>query len=389
MHETSETDRGAVRVAVTGLRGIPATWGGIEHHCEQLYTRLAERGYAITVYGRSGYVPKHLTSYRGIRIRCLPTITTKYTETALHTLCATAAIIADNPDIVHFHAQGPCLFSWLPRLLRPRMKVFFTCHGLDWQRRKWPAWASRFLRLGEWCSVVFPHCRIMVARHLQDYYQTNYQISAVYVPNGIVVHEPPGSAKIATLGLSPRSYVLWVGRIVPEKRLEDVITAYCTAPRPYRLVIVGESADTRGYLERLQTMAGGSDRIMFLGYQYGDTLHQLYANACACIAASELEGLPLTLLEALSFGTVCVASDIPPHREVLAPLPGYLFRTGDTAALARCMHEAVLLDEAVRARYGSAAREMIARGYSWDAAAEELDRLYREAVFGALPTGAD
>jgi len=377
-----------VRVAVIGLRGIPATWGGIEHHCEQLYTRLAALGYAITIYGRRGYVPPHITWYHGVRVRRTPTIATKYSDTALYTAGAVLALLADNPDIVHFHAQGPCLFSWVPRLLRPRMKVFFTCHGLDWQRKKWPAWAARLLRIGEWCSVRFPHYRIAVSRHLQQYYHETYHTETHYIPNGISLPGQLSAEQLAPLGLNPKGYLLWVGRIVPEKRLEDVLQAYLRTPRDLVLAIVGESADGKDYMRYLQNLAGGTKQIIFVGYQYGTTLHQLYANALAFVTASELEGLPLTLLEALAHGTVCIASDIPPHREILEPLNGMLFPIGDIAALDQCITTAIQLETNARTQFGQAARSMIERMYSWDTAAAKVDALYRQSLSTGIDTPA-
>lgn len=369
-----------VRVAVIGLRGIPATWGGVEHHCEQLYTRLAAKGYAVTIYGRWGYVPGHVSWWHGVRVRRIPTISTKYTDTLLYTVCAVAMAMAENPDIMHFHAQGPALFSWMPRLLRPRMKVFFTCHGLDWQRKKWPAWASWFIRIGERCSVIFPHHRIVVSRHLKDYYQTRYHATVACIPNGIALPPPTSAEQLEGFGLAPGSYFLWVGRIVPEKRLEDVLRAYLMKPRTHGLVIVGEGANGREYMEFLRRLAGESRKIRFVGYQYGDVLHQLYANAVAFVTASELEGLPITLLEALSHGIPCIASDIQPHREVLEPIGGMLYKTANIESLAHFMDEVVMLDSVRRSSYRRAALEIITNIYSWDRAAEQVDLLYRKAL---------
>lgn len=150
-----------IKISVTGFRGIPATWGGIEHHCENLYSRLAEKGYDITIYARDYYVPKGITRYKGLTIKRLPTLNLKYTDALLHTLISIIHILYVNPDIVHIHGIGPCFFSWLPRIFRPRMKVFFTCHGIDWQRKKWPWLASRLIYLGELSAIFFcpiPDC---------------------------------------------------------------------------------------------------------------------------------------------------------------------------------------------------------------------------------------
>ncbi|MCX8044730.1 MAG: glycosyltransferase family 4 protein [Desulfobacterota bacterium] len=382
-HQNQKTTRvPRRRIAVVGLRGIPATWGGVEHHCEQLYTRLAAMGYDITVYGRRGYVPRHVSCHKGVRVRRLPTLVTKYTDTILYTLCAISMVLVDKPDIVHFHAQGPALLSWVPRLLKPRMRIFFTCHGLDWQRKKWPLWASRIIKFGEWCSATFPHYGIVVSKHLREYYWTQYHRRMAYIPNGIVIPPSTSADALAHYALQPKSYMLWVGRIVPEKRLEDVLRAYLKKPRRYLLVIAGDLADGRAYMDMVQQIATGCPMIRFLGFQYGTLLQQLYAHALAFVTASELEGMPLTLLEALAHGTPCVASDIPPHREILEPLGGMLFPTGDIEGLATCLDAAEQLDEPGRLQYRRAALDMLSRIYSWDVAAQAHDLLYQQALSG-------
>lgn len=163
-----ESPGSPLRVAVTGFRGIPATWGGVEHQCEELYTRLASRGHDITVYARSGYVPAGVRTYRGVRIQRIGTIQTKYTEAIVHTLLSLLHVVGTNPRIVHIYSQGPCLLIPLLKLLRPRIRVVFTCVGLDWKRKKWPGWASWIIRVGEICSARFPDRHVVVSGELRD-----------------------------------------------------------------------------------------------------------------------------------------------------------------------------------------------------------------------------
>lgn len=369
-------------IAVTGLRGVPASWGGVERQCEETYTRLSQR-YRIVIYARKNYVPEDLESYRGLTIRTLPTVASKYLEAFAHTGLAVLDALRLRPDILHIYAQGPCLFSWLPRLFRPRMRVFFTCTGLDWMRKKWPWWASRIIYLGELASVFFPHYRIVVSKELQKYYERRYGVTTYYIPNGVepAVRKPPN--RIREFGLSHRDYFLFVGRLVPEKRVEDIIEAYGRQTLTSKLVVVGDSAGTEEYAASLRDKASGRTSILFTGYQYGEVLQELYSNARAFVAPSELEGLPLTLLEAMSFGLPCIASDIPPHQEVVNATDGFLYPTAQVTDLARKLLEVDRMTEKELCSIGNHAQELIERLYDWDKVADDLDRLYQTSLAGS------
>lgn len=372
------------RIAVIGLRGVPATWGGVEHQCEQIYSRLAARGHRITIYARKGYVPDGIDSYRGMKILRLPTIPSKYTETIVHTFLGMIRIVKENPDIVHIYGQGSCLLSPIPWLLRPGMPIFFTCGGLDWQRKKWPSWAARIIHLGELCTVVFPSYRIMVSEGLKDYYQTRYSVKTHCIYNGVekAYRLPPH--RIVRHGLEARGYFLFVGRLVPEKRIEDLIQAYQRRRFTSRLVIVGDSAGTESYVRWLKDLAGSDPSLLFLGYQFGEVLQELYANARCFVTPSELEGLPLTLLEALSYGLMCVTSDIPPHLEVLSRTGGRVFPVGNVEALADAMDGAERMTDSELDRFAEVSTAAVAREFSWDKAADQLEHLYEESL-GANP----
>jgi glycosyltransferase involved in cell wall biosynthesis len=367
-------------IAVTGVRGVPATWGGVEHHCENLYSRLAEKGYDITIYARSYYVPKGIAVYKGMKIKRLPTLNLKYTDALLHTLFSLVHILFTNPDIVHIHGIGPCFFSWLPRVFRPRMKVFFTCHGLDWQRKKWPWWASRLIYLGELSAIRFAQYRIVVSKELRRYFDSAHRIEVFYIPNGITPIPPKEPNLIKQWGLTARGYFLCVGRLVPEKRMEDVIKAYLLHPRSCRLVIVGDNAAAGQYMNDLIKLAKYNPSVIFTGYQFGATLEELLSNARAFVTASELEGLPITLLEALSYGVMCVTSDIGPHKELMETLPGLSFPVGDVQAIVRHMDDVETMDENRFGGFKQKAIAMISEEFCWDTACSEHDRLYRKSL---------
>ena len=370
-----------MRIAVTGTRGVPATHGGVEHQCEEIYSRLAAQGHDITIYVRSHYVARGIQSYRGMTIKRLPTINTKYSEALVHTFLATLHILKENFDIVHYYGQGPCLFSPLVRLFRPSTRIFFTCGGLDWQRKKWPSWASGIIYLGEVCSARYPHYRIVVSRDLQHYYRSRHHKDSFYIPNGVDIPAKRPIHLLRQFGLSERGYFLFVGRLVPEKRIEDLILAYQKLPRRSRLVIVGDSAGTDGYVRKLKKMAGAAPSILFAGYQFGESLGAFYSNALAFVSASELEGLPLTLLEALSHGLPCICSDIAPHREILGveTVEDLVFPTYDTDALSEKLQIAESMAPDKLNELGARAAGSVGRDFSWDAAASSLAQLYRES----------
>lgn len=370
-----------IRIAVTGTRGVPASHGGVEHHCEALYSRLAKKGYDITIYVRRPYVKQPIKQYKKMRIRRLYSPKTSGLEAFVHTFWSLLHVLVDRPDIVHIHAQGPAIFSWMPRLLAPGTKVFFTCHGLDWQRKKWSRAAATVIRLGERASAVFPHYRITVSKTLRNEYTKRLGVKAHYIPNGVdLPAADQGRDQIEALGLEPGTYFLFVARIVPEKRIEDLIAAFFSHPRVTRLVIVGDAAGAPGYLNQLKIQAANNPAVCFVGYQFGETLAQLFANARGFISASELEGLPITLLEALSYGLPCLASDIAPHREVLEAIDGFLFPVGDRAALARGMDQLEKAGADTLAAFGAKAKKIITDHYNWDRVAEAHHRLYQESL---------
>ena len=372
------------RIAVIGLRGVPASFGGVEQQCEHLYSRLAAMGHRITIYARKGYVPEGTTAYRGMTVRILPTIGTKHLEAFVHTFLAVLDLWGSDTEIVHIYGQGPCLFSPLLKLFNKRVKVFFTCGGLDWRRKKWSGFASFVIHLGELCSAFFTDCRVTVSRELKKYYESRYGVSADFIPNGmpVPVHRPLESFEQD--GFGRQGYFLFVGRLVPEKRIEDVIGAYLKKPRENVLVIVGESAGTDRYVSMLRSAAasGAGNKVHFLGYRFGKELEELFSNALGFVNASELEGLPLTVLEATRYGIPCLLSDIPPHRE-MAEMGGFeerLFAVGDTDALSGLMEGVEAMSATERETAGNRIAESIAGVYSWEKAAGLLHELYMKSL---------
>lgn len=371
-----------MKIAVVGTRGIPATFGGIEKHCEELYAHIVRMGHSVTIYARKGYIDNNIREYKGIKIVPLGTFNSKHFETIFHTFWALLHAVFSDADIIHFHAQGPCLCAWLPKILAPRKKLVFTCHGLDWQRNKWNKIAKSILYAGEISSSLFFDSQIMVSRSLEDYYRSKYGINPVTIVNGTNIR-PPKPARIIKekFGLDEKNYLLFVGRLVPEKAPHKLIEAFKQINTDKKLVIVGGSASAGNYEKYLKDLAGGDQRIIFTSYLYGEALEEIYSNAFLYVSASELEGLPITLLEAMSYGIPSLVSPIPPHREVIGNNEqcGYLFNSQSQDAIKDKLEILLNHPEADLMEKGLKGREKIKVQYNWETAANKLKIIYQLA----------
>lgn len=389
----SATRRGRLRVAMIGQKGIPATHGGVEHHVEQLGALLAaEDDLSVTVYCRRGYgsaTPGN--TYRGMRLVRLPTLRSKHLDAISHSLVSTLHAVLNGADVVHYHALGPSLMAPIPRYLS-RARVVITVHGLDNERAKWGGPARRVLDVAYRLSGRVPHRVITVSRELSRRYREDLSCASVYIPNGVEVRAPaPFPSRLTEeLGLEAGRYVLFVGRVVPEKRPDLLIEAVARLPRDVKVAIVGGSSFTDDYLEDIKRRAADEPRVVLTGFRYGEELAALYSHAAVFVQPSDLEGLPLTLLEAVAAGLPVLASDIPPHREVLEPCrcgAHRLVAAGDAAALAAELGS--MLGDLPRQRLlaRTEAPDLVAP-YDWAAAASATARLYRDlAPAGRRPDG--
>jgi glycosyltransferase involved in cell wall biosynthesis len=366
-----------LRIAMIGQKGMPATYGGIERHVEELASRLASYGHEVTVYCRQSYGSVPLDRYRGVRLRQVRTIASKHLDAIVHSTASTIAAMAERPDILHYHGLGPALVAPLPRVAS-RARVVLTVHGLDNQRDKWGAGARAVLGAAYWLSGYVPHERIAVSRGLSAHYRDRFGRAARYIPNGVVPpRRLPPRQITSRFGLTAGTYLMLVGRLVPEKAADLLVRAFRRVPTGLRLALVGGSSFSDDFVARLRRTAEGDERIVFTGFVYGDLLAELYSNAAGFVQPSRLEGLPLTLLEAAAYGLPVVASDIAPHLEVLrADGPGRrLFRDGDEDDLVRALSRLVADLPGERDGAVQLAEQVVAE-YSWDTAARELERLY-------------
>jgi glycosyltransferase involved in cell wall biosynthesis len=370
-----------MRIAMIGQRGIPATFGGVEHHVEELGSRLAERGHQVTVYSRSNYTSERHTMYRGMRPRYLPTVSSKHLDAIVHSTLSTVDAMLTKSDIVHYHAVGPGLPAVLPRYVSGA-KVVLTVHGLDAERAKWSRSAQLVLRSAQWMSARVPDATIVVSRDLAEHFHRRYDRTTWYVPNGVAdpIHRRPDAIR-RRFGLRGRDYILFVGRLVPEKAPDLLLRAFSSVDGDTKLVLVGGSSFTDDYVRGLRSQAASDPRVILPGYVYGDLLEELYSNAAVFVLPSLLEGLPLTLLEAASYGIPVVASDIPPHVEIVgSDGPGRrLVAVGDEGGLSRTLAHTLGSQDTERAGADAFGREVLAT-YRWDEVVDATEEVYRSVT---------
>lgn len=292
------------------------------------------------------------------------------------TASVTGAIVAafGRYDVVHFHAEGPCAMLWLPKLFGKR--CIATIHGLDHQRAKWGRFASAYILLGEKCAARFADEIIVLSRGVQNYFRETYGRETVLIPNGVTRPEIREAEEITSrFGLKKDDYILYLGRLVPEKGISYLIDAFRGVDTHKKLVIAGGSSDTDAFAAQLREQAQGDDRILFTGFVQGRTLEELYSNAYCYVLPSDLEGMPLSLLEAMSYGNCCVTSDIEECAAVMED-HGLTFPRGDTTALAALLQKLCEQPEQVET-YRKTAADFILQKYNWDDVTQRTLELYR------------
>ncbi len=360
-----------LRVAFIGGRGMVSKYSGIETYYEEVGKQLVEAGHEVTVYCRSYFTPA-LQKYHGMCLVRLPTFRSKHLETFVHTWLSTLHVMFSGCDIVHYHAQGPALFSFFPRLVGK--KTIVTVQGQDWQRKKWGRFASLTLRLGEFASARLPNRTMVVSRALQQHYQAAYGVQTICVPNGSKIRNRVAPSHLSEWGLEPDNYILFLGRLSPEKNCHLLIEAYEALDTPAKLVLAGGSSYTNAYVDELRKHQ--SEAVLFLDWVYGAALDELLTNAALFVLPSDLEGLSLSLLDAMGAAVCVLVSNIPENREVVEGT-GFTFQPGDSTDLAR-MLRFLLSNAQVRAAAGRSAQARVRERYLWPQIAAEIGRSYAE-----------
>ena len=371
-----------LKIAMLGHKRIPSREGGIEIVVEELCTRMAELGHDVTCYNRKGH---HVSgkdfdnqvsdTYKGIKIKNVFTIDKR--GIAAMTASVTGAIAAafGKFDVVHFHAEGPCAMLWLPKLFRKR--CIATIHGLDHQRAKWGKFASIYIMLGEKCAVKFADEIIVLSEGVQKYFMDTYGRKTQFIPNGV---NRPVLRKADIIkekfGLEKDSYLLFLGRLVPEKGIRYLIEAFKQVQTDKKLVIAGGSSDTEEFAAELKELAKNDARILFTGFVQGDELDELYSNAYLYVLPSDLEGMPLSLLEAMSYGNCCLVSNIEESTSVVED-KAFVFKKSDIIDLQNKLQEICDRKEQVE-KYKNEAADYICEKYNWDDIVKRTLMLYKK-----------
>lgn len=370
-----------MKVAMIGHKRVPSHEGGIEVVVEELATRMVQQGHSVTCYNRSGqhvsgkeHTAERRSEYKGIRIKYVPTIDVKGLAAVTSSFFACLAAALGDYDVVHIHAEGPAFFCWIPHLFRKRVVV--TVHGLDWARGKWKgSMGSHYILLGEKMAVRFADEIIVLNHSTQKYFQETYGRKTHYIPNGVNAaekHDPELIAK--RYGLEKNSYILYLGRIVPEKRCDLLCDAYEKLHTDKKLVIAGGASDSNGYMEELKARFRSNENILFTGFVDGQLREELYSNAYLFVLPSDLEGMSLCLLEAMSYGNCVLCTDIEESTNVVGE-HGLRFLKDDRQSLAEKMQYALEHRNVVKI-FKYMAPEYVCSRFPWDKVVAKTLALY-------------
>lgn len=369
-------------IAMFGQKRIPSREGGVEIVVEELCTRMVAQGHNVTCYNRAGhhvsgseYDSKRLKEYKGIKLKTVPTIEKKGLAAVSSSFFAALCCAFGKYDVVHIHAEGPAFFCWLPKLFHKR--VIVTVHGIDWQREKWKSgFGSKFIHKGEKNAVKYADEIIVLSKGVQDYFEKIYGRKTVFIPNGVSNHIERKPQIIKNkFGLDKDEYILFLGRLVPEKGIKYLIEAFKQVDTEKKLVIAGGSSDTSEFENEMKEIAKEDKRILFTGFVQGQELEELYSNAYVYALPSDLEGMPLSLLEAMSYGNCCLVSDIPECAEVVED-KALIFKKADVKDLQSKLQDACDHSEKVDAHKKQAA-DFICSKYNWDEIVQATLKLYR------------
>lgn len=381
MKKKISPDRKKLRIAMLGHKRIPSREGGIEIVVEELSKRMVKLGHQVTCFNRKGhhvsgseFDGNQLSEYKGVKLKTVWTLDKKGLAAMTSSLSAAIKAAFGKYDVVHFHAEGPCAMLWIPKLLGKR--CIATIHGIDWQRAKWGGFASKYIKFGEKVAAKYADEIIVLSEGVQKYFMDNYNRKTVFIPNGVnkpVTREPKLIKE--KFGLDKDSYILFLGRLVPEKGISYLIEAFKQINTDKKLVIAGGSSDTDEFLRELKKTAKDDERIIFTGFVQGQLLEELYSNTYVYALPSDLEGMPLSLLEAMSYRNCCVVSDIAECAEVVED-KAVVFQKSNVEQLTEKLQDLCDHPEKVQS-YKNSASDFICQKYNWDDVVNKTIALYR------------
>ena len=377
-----------MKIAMLGHKRIPSREGGVEIVVEQLASRMSAQGHEVTVYNRKGnhvsgkenttFEYKKKFDYKGIHVITIPTFEKKSLNAIVYSFLAALHAAFHSYDAVHFHAEGPC--SMIPIVKLSGKKCVATIHGLDWQRSKWGGFATRFLLFGEKMAVKYADEVIVLSKNVQNYFKETYGRDVRYIPNGIDKQQKVQPQIITEkYGLNGRDYYLFLARIVPEKGLHYLIDAFEELDTDKKLVIAGGSSHTDDYMEQIISRCEKNPDIVTTGFVQGQELQELFSNCYAYVLPSDIEGMPISLLEAMSFGCNCLVSDIPENMEVVKD-KAYSFEKSNVDSLVSSLKQLENLSVTEWEQKGAEIQKYTQQNFGWDDVTEQTIRLYESEL---------
>ncbi len=373
-----------MKIAMIGQKRIPSREGGVEVVVEELSTRMVKKGHQVTCYNRKG---KHaldknikfekIKEYKGVKMKSVITIDIKGLSALSSSFFSTIRATLAKYDVLHFHAEGPCFWLWIPKFFSKK-RLIVTIHGLDWQRAKWGGIATRIIKFGEKQAVKYADEIIVLSKSVQKYFLENYNRKTNYIPNGVNI-PIIRSAKIISkkYNLKKDDYVLFLGRIVPEKGVHYLIKAFTSINTEKKLVIAGGASDTDDYFNELRKSTKSNDNIIFTGFVQGKVLEELYSNAYLYCLPSDVEGMPLSLLEAMSYGNCCLTSNIDECAEVVQN-HGITFKKSDADDLKIKLINLLENTDIVKKKKKES-QSYVIENYNWNSIVDNTLTLYEEA----------
>lgn len=372
-----------LKVAMIGHKRIPSREGGIEIVVEELSTRMVKKGMEVTCYNRKGkhaldksQKVNHIKEYKGVKLKSVLTIDVKGLAAMTSSFFGAIKILFSKNNIVHFHAEGPCAMIPIIKFFSKK-KIIVTIHGLDWQRAKWGGFATKYIKFGEKMAAKYADEIIVLSENVKKYFKDTYNRETNFIPNGVNKPEIKDANIIKDkFNLTKDSYILFLGRLVPEKGIHYLIEAYNKINTDKKLVIAGGSSDTDTYFNELKEKAKDNKNIIFTGFVQGEELEELYSNAYIYVLPSDLEGMPLSLLEAMSYKNCCLTSDIPECKTVMDD-KGVTFKKSDVNDLKEKLQYLVDNVDKVN-KYKSEAQDYILKKYNWDDVVDKTIELYKK-----------
>ncbi|MCD6379363.1 glycosyltransferase family 4 protein [bacterium] len=358
-----------MKIAMIGSKGIPALFGGIERHVEEISVRLARKGHSVTVFGRKSFCQNG--KYHHVNIRVLPSIQTKNLDTATNSFYSTFVAISGSFDIIHYHGIGPSIFTPLAKI--SSKKIVSTIHAPDYKQVKWGMFASYVLKMGEKQAVLRSDAVIAVSKLMSQQLYKKYGKEIHYIPNGANIYNRGEFPLQKEFGLEEGGYILAVGRFIVEKGFHTLIKAFRKINTEKKLVIVGNKCDTDEYTKMLTKMA--QDKVIFTGFLSGMRLNRLYANSFLYVLPSLVEGLPISLIEAMSFANPVLVSDIPENLEVIGNMD-VTFRRDDVGDLKKKLEKMLKLNNGQREEIGNRCLEKVKECYDWGLITDKLEKVY-------------